>query len=106
MRPLIDSALQHISSARSRMGEADSRERHHYLHAAVQLVGELRSSLDVHAGGPYAVNLDDLCDYMSRQLVAATVQNRTAALDEVSDLLREARTAWMMVTLCMTERIQ
>lgn len=106
MRPLIDSALQHISAARSCTGAADSRERHHYLHAAMQLVDELRSSLDVHTGGPFAVNLDDLCDYMSRQLVAANAQNRPATLDEVSDLLREARTAWMIGTLCTTEPIQ
>jgi flagellin-specific chaperone FliS len=33
---------------------------------------------------------------MSRQLVAANLQNRVATLDEVADLLREVRTAWGM----------
>lgn len=94
---LIDSALEHIALARDWMDDQDSREKDHLLVAAVRIVGELRSSLHQYASGPHAANLDDLCDYMSRRLVAATIQNRVATLDEVADLLREVRTAWMMV---------
>jgi flagellar protein FliS len=79
------------------MDDEDSLEKHHLLNAAVQIVGELRSTLDMRAGGPYAANLDDLCGYMSRQLVAANLQNRVANLDEVAGLLREVRTAWGMI---------
>jgi flagellar protein FliS len=94
---LIDDVLEHIALARQWMDHEDSCEKHHLLVAAVRIVGELRSSLDVHGGGPYAVNLDDLCDYISRQLVAANVHNQVATLDEVAHLLREVRTAWMKV---------
>jgi len=94
---LMDNALRRIDQARHWMADEDSLEKHHLLSAAVQIVGELRSTLDVRAGGPFAANLDDLCDYMARQLVAANLQNRVAALDEVADLLREVRTAWGMM---------
>jgi flagellar protein FliS len=94
---LMDNALQRIDQARHWMDDEDSLEKHQLLTAAVQIVGELRSTLDVRAGGPLAVNLDDLCDYMSRQLVAANLQNRVATLDEVAGLLREVRTAWGMM---------
>ena len=94
---LMDNALRRIDQARQWMDDEDSLEKHHLLSAAVQIVGELRSTLDMRAGGPLAVNLDDLCDYVSRQLVAANLQNRVAALDEVADLLREVRTAWGMM---------
>ena len=94
---LMDNALQRIDQARHWMDDEDCLEKHQLLTAAVQIVGELRSTLDVRAGGPLAVNLDDLCDYMSRQLVAANLQNRVATLDEVADLLREVRTAWGMM---------
>src|SRR5690348_5455958 len=73
---LIDSALEHLGLARRWMAHQDSRDRAHLLEAAVLIVGELRSSLDLHTGGPHAANLDDLCDYMSRQLVAANAQDR------------------------------
>ena len=109
---LMDSALQHIEQARRRMARRDSSEKQPLLAAAVQIVGELRSSLDIHEGGPIAANLDDLCEYMGRQLVAADRQNRIETLDEVSDLLREVRTAWILMPpearrpSCMTERIR
>jgi flagellar protein FliS len=94
---LMDNALRRIDQARHWMDSEDSLEKHYLLSAAVQIVGELRSTLDVRAGGPYAANLDDLCDYMSRQLVVANLQNQVATLDEVADLLRQARNAWGMM---------
>jgi len=96
---LMDRALERIAYARCVMEDEDSRETHQPLIAAVQIVGELRSSLDMSNGGPYAANLDDMCDYMSRKLVAANLQNHVATLDEVSHLLREVRVAWVMVPL-------
>jgi flagellar protein FliS len=94
---LMDNALRRIDQARHWMDDEDSLEKHHLLNAAVQIVGELRSTLNVRAGGPYAANLDDLCEYMSRQLVAAGLQNQVTTLDEVAGLLREVRTAWGMM---------
>ena len=94
---LMDSALERIDQARHWMDEEDSCEKHYLLTGAVQIVGELRSTLNVRAGGPYAANLDDLCEYMSRQLVAAGLQNQVTTLDEVAGLLREVRTAWGMM---------
>lgn len=94
---LMDNALRRIDQARHWMDDEDSLEKHHLLSSAVRIVGELRSTLDVRAGGPYAANLDDLCDYMSRQLLAASLQNRVATLDEVAGLLREVRSAWGMM---------
>jgi len=94
---LMDNALRRIDQARHWMDDEDSLEKHYLLRAAVQIVGELRSTLDVRAGGPYIANLDDLCDYLSRQLVAANLQNQVATLDEVADLLRQVRTAWGMM---------
>ncbi|MFM9768206.1 flagellar protein FliS, partial [Streptomyces scabiei] len=60
----------------------------------MQIVGELRSSLDPLEGGPLAAHLDDLCDYMARQLRSADRQNRPDLLDQVSDPLREVRCVW------------
>src|SRR3954452_5850310 len=62
---LMDSSLQRIDQARHWMDEDDSFERHNLLTGAVQIVGELRSTLNVRDGCPFAANLDDLCEYMS-----------------------------------------
>jgi flagellar secretion chaperone FliS len=103
---LMDSALKRIDQARAWADEADAFERHDLVTGAVQIVGQLRSTLNVREGGPFAANLDDLCEYMSRQLTAATLQNRVATLDEVADLLREIRKNAWMVQSCMTVQIQ
>src|SRR3569832_1862742 len=80
---LMDSALERIDQARFVTDNSDLQA------GAVQIVDELRSTLNVRDGGPFAANLDDLCEYMSRQLVAAH-------LEEVADLLREL---WFFVWL-------
>ncbi len=109
---LIDSVLEHIAAARSGMAGADSSEKRHLLAAAGQIVGELRSSLDVREGGPFAAHLDDLCDYVARQLAAANQENRLETLDQVADLLREMRCVWAFKSPCsgrqpcMTARTQ
>ena len=103
---LMDSALAQIDQARFWMHEGDTFESHDLLEGAVQIVGQLRSNLNLRDGGPFAANLDDLCEYMSRQLVAANLQNRSATLDEVADLLREIRKNAWMVQSCMTVQIQ
>ena len=103
---LMDSALERIDRARRWLHTEADFEKHDLVSGAVQIVGELRSTLNVRDGGPFAANLDDLCEYMSRQLVAANLQNRPATLDEVADLLREIRKNAWMVQSCMTVQIQ
>jgi len=92
---LMDGALERISHARGKMAHGENAEKNRLLHAAVKIVEELRASLDLRAGGAIAANLDDLYDYMGRQLVSANLQNRVATLDEVSHLLHEIRSAWV-----------
>jgi flagellar protein FliS len=61
----------------------------------VSIIDELRCSLDLAKGGAIAANLDDLYDYMCRQLVKANLNNRIETLDEVAHLLGEIRSAWI-----------
>jgi flagellar protein FliS len=94
----MDGALDRIASARESMERHADVENNRFLAAAVLIVEELRSSLDLRAADPLTVNLDDVYHYMSRQLVSADLHNRVATLDEVSDLLREVRSGWAAIT--------
>ena len=49
---LMDNALRRIDQARYWMDDEDSFEKHHLLNAAVRIVGELRSTLDVAQAVP------------------------------------------------------
>jgi flagellar protein FliS len=94
---LLDSAAERLDLARAAMESGQNHEKHRLMSAAVQIVGELRSTLDVRGDDPLAAHMSDLCDYMCRQLVDANLQNRVATLDEASHLLRETRIAWVLL---------
>ena len=73
------------------------------LHAGVAIskaqaiVGELRQSLNMEAGGDIAGNLSRLYAYLHDLLVEAMRENRAEPLEEATNLLSELRTAWVEV---------
>lgn len=99
---LMDGALQRVRDARDLLadghGAAGSTDAAaspaRLLRTAKVILAELRANLDLHGGGAFAANLDDLYDYMGRRLRAAGLTDGPAALDEVSHLLEALRTAW------------
>jgi flagellar protein FliS len=92
---LMDGALDRLAQARGCMANGAVADKNHLLSSAIAIIDELRVSLDVKAGGPIAANLDDLYDYMCRQLVKANLHNRIETVDEVAHLLGEIRSAWI-----------
>ena len=92
---LMDGALERIAQARGCMQHGASGDKNGLLSSAVAIVDELRCSLDLKAGGTIAANLEDLYDYICRQLVKANASNRIGILDEVTQLLNEIRLAWI-----------
>src|SRR5262245_34391309 len=88
---LMDGALERISSARGAMEHGQVDSRNHLIHRAVEIVQELRASLNMEAGGEIATNMADLYDYASKQLVRANLESRPELLDEVANLLRQLR---------------
>ena len=94
---LMDGALERIATASGCMQRGDMVEKARLLNRAVSIIGELRSSLDMKAGGQIAENLGELYDYMCRRLLKATSENRVEMLDEVTGLLQQIRSAWIAI---------
>jgi flagellar protein FliS len=93
---LMDGALERIATARGLMSNgAGVADKVQLLQRAVAIIDELRSSLNLKAGGELAHNLDALYEYMCMRLVQANSSNRPEWLDEVSRLLNEIRSAWL-----------
>ena len=61
---------------------------------ALDILSGLRSALNFEAGKEIATKLDDLYDYMSRQLVAANAGNDIDKCDEVIGLMAVIQSAW------------
>jgi flagellar secretion chaperone FliS len=94
---LYDGALSRISQARQRLEKRNFLQAGLAVTKALAIVGELRKSLNMDAGGEIAASLDQLYVYLHELLVKATIENRTEPLDEATRLLNELRTAWAEV---------
>ncbi len=97
---LMDGALERIAIARGcieRGGKGDIARKAAAITQCVSIVGELRGSLDLGAGGELATNLHNLYEYMVRRLLLANVNNDVKLLVEVSGLLDNVRSAWAAI---------
>jgi flagellar protein FliS len=95
---LMDGALERLTQATRALTHGVALERNRkndLIHSSVSIIDELRASLDLVGGGTIAAHLDDLYDYMTRQLIKANLQDRPEILEEVAHLLSEIRTAWI-----------
>lgn len=91
---LMEGVLDRIAMARGHMNRGEVADKCSCISRSIAIVDTLRGSLDQNVGGAIAANLDDLYDYMSRQLALANARNDAALLDEVARLLGEIKQAW------------
>ncbi|ALP52666.1 flagellar protein FliS [Candidatus Tenderia electrophaga] len=91
---LLEGALEKLRSAKLYMQSGDRALKGSHISWAISILDGLRMSIDKEAGGEIGRNLDDLYEYMARRLIEANAQNDLDALDEVSALLIEIKSAW------------
>lgn len=91
---LFNGAIDHLLAANGYIERKQIQEKTVRISKAIAILDGLRSSLNIIEGGEIAQNLDDLYDYMQRQLVVANADNDTSIINEVMDLLREIHEAW------------
>ena len=94
---LMNAAMERMAIARGCIDRGDMIRKAKVLHSTVTIVAELRNSLNLDEGGELAQNLDDLYDYMIRQLMLANAGSDASLILEVSRLLDELRNAWMAI---------
>ncbi len=94
---LMDGALERIAAARGLLSHGGGIEKPQLLQRAMDIIDELRNSLNLKAGGEVAANLDRLYEYMCMRLMQANASNKPELLDEVSRLLNEIRSAWLQI---------
>lgn len=91
---LFKGAIDHLLAANGYIERKQIQEKTVRISKAIAILDGLRSSLNIVNGGEIAQNLDDLYDYMQRQLVVANADNDASKIDEVMGLLREIQEAW------------
>lgn len=92
---LFDGALLAIAKAEGFMRQGMIAEKGEAISRAIDIIANgLRASLDFSAGDELAGRLAGLYDYMGLRLVHANLKNDIGALQEVSRLLGEIKSAW------------
>lgn len=92
---LFDGALLAIATAGNALREGRVADKGRAISRAIDIVSSgLRASLNFSAGNELPNRLAALYDYMAARLVHANLHNDPAALQEVSHLLGEIKSAW------------
>jgi len=92
---LYQGALLAISTAKNQILRKDIAAKGKSISHAILIIDEgLKASLNKNVGGELAENLSNLYEYMGQLLLLANLKDDIAALDEVSGLLNELKSAW------------
>ncbi len=91
---LLEGALGKMATVKGLIMRGEIAKKGEVIGQAISIIGGLRSSLDLSKGGEIAANLDNLYEYIERQLIQANLKNNIEIVNEVVSLLREIKTAW------------
>ena len=94
VQTLYRAAIDSVVKARNALAQGDIRERSREITRAGEILAELSHGLDLEQGGDLAARLQQLYDYMQRQLIEANALQSPRQLTEVESLLRTILGAW------------
>lgn len=91
---LLEGAIERINQGLGCMRVGNVAGKGEKLSKAVAIVGELRETLDLKAGGELAERLNALYDYVTRRLLHAQLNDDGHALEEAVRLLTPVLEGW------------
>ena len=92
---LYDGALMALAAAAMHIKQKETAKKGKAISHAINIIdGGLKASLDRKVGGDLAEKLAALYEYMCIRLLQANLNNDIGAVNEVSGLLREIKSAW------------
>jgi len=104
---LYDGAIVSCYSAIPYVQKNDYPNKSHHIFKAIRIIQSgLRMSLDKQVGGQMAETLDALYIYMNNLLIKANIENDTAPIQEVINLLKELRSAWDAIKYTEAANVQ
>ena len=87
-------AIGNLKKAKTHIELKEFEAKAKSLQTALDVIHELRQSLDFKLGGEVAKNLDALYHYMTNRLIDGDLKKSIEAFDEVTDMLEELLSAW------------
>jgi len=91
---LLDGVLQKIAKASGAVQRGKLSEQGMAISSAIQIVDNLRASLDHSKGGELADNLRAIYDYTERRLIEANLKSDVEILIEANSLITQIKMGW------------
>ncbi|MBL4782124.1 MAG: flagellar export chaperone FliS [Porticoccaceae bacterium] len=91
---LFQGSLDNLAVARGAIERDELALKGEKIGRTLEIIDNLRTALDMEAGGEVSLNLRDLYDYMAARLLKASVENSVPMVEEVAGLLREIQQGW------------
>ncbi len=92
---LYEGAIAAIAAAQQHLRQNNVAAKGEAVSKAISIIdGGLKASLDLSVGGELAQNLYQLYVYMGQRLLQGNINNDSAALEEVRQLLQQLMGAW------------
>lgn len=103
---LYDGAHRFLFQAAAALGNGDLTTANIKLQRAEAIIQELRSSLNMSAGGEIAKQLDSIYAFCERHLLDARFKRDPARIEQVSKILGNLREAWDEIASSNAPRTQ
>ena len=91
---LFNGALERIAAAKGHMERGEVSQKGEKISRVIDIIDNLRASLNHDVGGELSANLSSLYDYMEQRLLDANLNNKPELLEEVAGLFREIKSGW------------
>lgn len=91
---LLDRVLERLAQANGAIQRGETAASGTALSDAIQIIDNLRASLDNTRGGEIAASLRSLYDYIEYRLAIANSKSDREILTEVSGLVSEIKEGW------------
>jgi flagellar protein FliS len=91
---LYEGAIKFLLSAQEGIREKDIVKRHNNIYRVLDIIVELRNSLNFSQGGEIATSLNALYLFMERHLITANIQNDGQKIQEVVNIFSSLKKAW------------
>jgi len=90
-------AIRFIKQARDHYEKKEYMEKARALQKSLDIIGELKCSLDFDKGGEIAQNLDSIYNFLIKSLLQADIERNLEVFDYASKILSELKETWEAV---------
>ena len=94
VRMLLEGLLDELARTAGHMERNAYEEKGRSINKCLNIVHGLDAMLDIANGGEIAINLHNLYDFCSNQLVKASIENKSSLLEPVESVIQQIREGW------------